>query len=208
MGDNNTSRLAYALRKIHSLFGVLPLAFFICFHFYMNTFALRGPAGYNKIIDFISGNVSYLILVELVLIFLPIAWHGLYGLWLVYTGSYNVGLYSYYRNWAYLLQRLTGLVMFIFLAYHLWTLPLQRILFGKEMSFDLVSSQLVVPWVAVLYGIGLLATAYHVSNGLVSFLIKWGIIPGPNAQNWAYRVSVLLFIVFAAVGLHFELAFI
>lgn len=198
---------SFLWRKIHSLFGVFPLAFFLAEHFYTNSFAVRGPTVYNQKIGFFTENIPYLLAVELALIFVPIALHGLYGLWIIYSGSLNVSRYPYFRNWMYVLQRISGLAVFAFVAYHLWTLRLAKF-FGHEVSFQAVAAQLDNPWVSALYATGLLATTFHLSNGLVGFGINWGLITGPRAQKAAYVLAAMVFVVLTWVGIDFGLAFL
>ena len=54
------------------------------------------------------------------MLWLPILFHGLYGLYIWWKGKSNVSGHPWMSNWLYVLQRWTGLVAFIFIAWHLY----------------------------------------------------------------------------------------
>ncbi|MDN5346893.1 MAG: succinate dehydrogenase / fumarate reductase, cytochrome b subunit [Clostridia bacterium] len=194
-------------RKLHSLTGVIPVGLFLLEHFTVNSFATRGPEAYNRAVAFLQG-LPFLLAIEIVFIFLPLALHAGYGLWVVYTGSINVRSYPYFRNWMYLLQRVTGVIVLLFLIYHIYALRLARIFTGAEVSFEQVAAHLASPLVLALYVPGLLAAIFHLSNGLVTWAIGWGIITGPKAQTGASIFGGIIFCALTVVGFSFLLAFI
>lgn len=198
---------SFIIRRLHSWAGIVPLAFFMVEHFFTNSFALRGPEAYDAAINFLH-QIPYLLVVEIILIMLPIAVHGGYGLWIVFSGSYNLRRYPRGGNWMYFLQRLTGIIMFIFILYHFYTLRLADLLFGTEVSFVTLSQQMQNPWIAALYLIGLFAAIWHFANGLVTFSIHWGLVTGPQARTGAYVIATIVGAAFAYTGINFFLAFV
>ena len=58
--------------------------------------------------------------VEVVFIFLPIAFHAFVGFFIWLSGQSNVSTYQYVGNLRYTLQRWTGIVALFFIVAHLW----------------------------------------------------------------------------------------
>ena len=195
----------FVLRRLHSLAGVIPLGFFLVEHLYLNSYALKGPAAYNQVVGTMQG-LPYLIPIEFFLIVLPLAFHGFYGLWITWGSSVNLETCPYYRNWMYCVQRIAGVIAFIFIGYHFFTLRLQGLL-GKEISFQGIAAQLHNPVIFVFYVVGILAVIYHFSNGLFTFCITWGLTVGPKSQRAIGVVSSLAFLIIAIVGLNSLAAF-
>ena len=172
----------FIFRRLHSLAGIIPVGLFLLEHLFMNSYALKGPAAYNRVVGTLQG-LPYLAVIELVLIILPLSFHGIYGLWITWTSSANLSTFPYYRNWMYYGQRIAGIITFVFVFYHFSTLRLQAALFGTEVSFQRVATQLHNPAVFLLYIVGTLAAIFHFSNGLFTFCITWGITVGPRSQR-------------------------
>lgn len=166
-----------ALRRLHSFTGALPLGAFVVFHLYANSFSLAGPGLYDEHVRFLR-SLPYLHALEWALIFLPLGYHALYGLYVWYTGENNFPQYAYTRNGLYTLQRLTGLVALAFVIYHIID---QRLL--PAPSFMTVRASISSPAVFILYFVGTAAVAWHLMNGLWNFTVKWGIAVGAAAQR-------------------------
>ena len=196
----------FALRRLHSLAGIIPVGVFLIEHLYLNSYALKGPAAYNKVVGTMQG-IPYLIPIELLLILLPLFFHGIYGLWITWSSSANLSSFPYYRNWLYYGQRVAGVITFLFVCYHFYTLRLQAALFGTEVSFQRVVSQLHNPAVFLLYVVGTLAAIYHFSNGLFTFCITWGLTVGPRSQRVAGIVFSIAFVAIAVLGVNSLVAF-
>jgi succinate dehydrogenase / fumarate reductase cytochrome b subunit len=197
---------SFVLRRLHSLAGVIPVGVFLIEHLYLNSYALKGAVAYDKIVGTME-SLPYLLPIELLLIILPLGFHGIYGLWITWTSSANLATYSYYRNWMYSLQRVAGVGTFIFICYHFYTLRLQAALFGTEVSFQRIAEQLHNPAVFFLYLVGTVAAIYHFANGLFTFCITWGVTVGPKSQRIAGIVSSVAFLAIVALGINALIAF-
>lgn len=196
----------FVLRRLHSLAGVIPVGLFLIEHLYVNSYSLKGPAAYNRVVETMQG-IPYLLPIELLLIILPLSFHGIYGLWITWSSSANLSTYPYYRNWMYYVQRVSGIVTFLFVCYHFYTLRLQAALFGTQVSFQRVVSQLHNPAVFFLYVVGTLAAVYHLSNGLFTLCITWGLTVGPRSQRVAGIVFSIAFVAIAVLGMNSLVAF-
>ena len=60
----------------------------------------------------------------------------------------------------------------------------------------------------VFYIVGIVSATFHLSNGLWSFLVSWGITQSTKSQKIATYVTMLIFVVLAIVGVAAILAFV
>jgi succinate dehydrogenase / fumarate reductase cytochrome b subunit len=187
---------SFLFRRLHSVTGVLPIGAFLAEHFFTNSFAMFGPQVYNSKIEFFMG-LPYILLIEVCLIWIPILFHGLYGLYIVYSGQVNISPYCFFRNWMYLLQRVTGVVAFCFIVYHVYATRISGLLAGHHASFEIVRQSLQNPLVLGFYILGIVSASYHLGNGMFGFLITWGIAIGEKTQR---AVSVFCGIVSAGLA--------
>src|SRR5665648_1269537 len=74
----------FLIRRVHSLLGLIPVGLFLTFHICLNLTALGGSGLYDKVIGTMQ-SFPGIFIVELVVIFIPIALHAIYGTWVVYT---------------------------------------------------------------------------------------------------------------------------
>lgn len=189
----------FLLRKIHSLTGIIPIGLFLLEHMITNTFALGGAAAYNEQIA-IFKELPFLVGIEILLIGIPLTFHGLLGLYYVYLAENNVLDYKYLRNYLFFLQRITAIIALIFVAYHVYTARIGRAFAGNEISYEFMNNILSQPIFFIMYLIGLLAAVFHFSNGIYTFAISWGIFIGPSSQKKLRTVCTVLFIALTAIG--------
>src|SRR4030081_952740 len=105
---------SYLLRKLHSLTGVIPVGAFLAEHFWSNSAALVSAQKYNQTSEDLQ-TIPYRVFVEWIFIFLPILFHGGYGIYIWLHGQSNVSHYAWVRTWLLALQRSTGLVAFVYI---------------------------------------------------------------------------------------------
>lgn len=197
----------FFIRKLHSLLGLVPIGVFLLEHLTVNAFSMAGPEVYNKGVAALQ-SIPFLPLIEIIFIAIPILFHGIYGLWIVYGAKNNVLDYKYLKNWLFYLQRVTAVITLAFVLYHTYTLRISNLLFGLEINFNTMTAVLSNPWVMAFYVIGLLSAVFHFANGLATFLITWGITVGPHSQRIATIVSGVLFVILSVVGIQALVAFI
>lgn len=193
-------RRANFLRKLHSFAGVFPLGIFLCFHMCVNYSANWGTTPYDTMGSFMA-HMPYKVVLETFVIFLPLLFHALYGVYISLTSSVTVKRYRYFRNWCYVLQRIAGIVTLLFVIWHIYGTKLQVELTGVDPSYAMVAGIVATPIGLTLFAIGLLCSIYHFCNGLWTFLITWGITVSPRSQIISGYVLFALFIAFAAFGL-------
>ena len=191
------SKQSYVLDKLHSLTGVIPIGVFLLEHFFENSYALVSPDKYN----FVAGkleSIPWRVPVELLGIWLPILFHGVYGFYIWWRGKTNVLTHPWMSNWMYALQRWTGIIAFFYIGWHLWT---ERFLTHGRTTYAAVADDLSNPLYVAFYVLGVVAASFHLGNGLWNFACKWGIAVSPRAQRTAAIFGALVAIGFAVVGL-------
>ncbi len=175
---------SFLWRRLHSLSGIFPIGAFILEHFISNAFATNGGAAYNENVRFLTG-LPFVLWLEIVFIYVPILFHGGYGLWIWWRGDANVTDYPWAGNWMYTLQRWTGIAAFIYIGYHTWTMRFSgaHIITHSDIAFAKVWSELQNPWVVAFYFVGLACASWHFAYGIWLFAAKWGITVGAAARR-------------------------
>ncbi|WP_414055128.1 succinate dehydrogenase cytochrome b558 subunit [Macrococcus equi] len=201
-----SSEKSFALRRLHSLLGVIPLGVFLIQHLVINHFAVNSPEAFNKASDFMW-NLPFKIVLETIVIYIPILFHAIYGVYIAFTSKNNVMHYSTFRNWMFLLQRITGVIAFIFIAIHVWQTRVQAAL-GHHINYDMMHDIFTNPINLIGYVIGIVSVIFHFSNGLWSFAVSWGITQSDRSQKIMAYVSLAAFLVITFIGLRALFAFI
>ena len=205
----------FLLRKLHQLTGILPLGVFLIEHFYTNSKVLgsvaAGKSGeqlFNEAVADLQ-SIPYIIFVEVLGIFIPLIYHAVYGLIITYEGRPNVGSYDYGRNWMYFFQRVTGVILFFFITFHVLNFRFGLIPGLNEISvadhperaFKIVSGEFRIWWIMFIYVIGIASTTFHFANGLWLFLVDWGITIGQRAQRLSGYLCAVLGFTLTFVGI-------
>lgn len=200
---------AILIKRLHSLLGVFPISVFLINHIFINALAIVGKHNgkyvYDKRIEELH-SLPYLLIIEIVFIFAPILLHILLGLWITTKGNLaSVKQYGYFRNWMYVLQRITGIILVVFIVFHVIEL---RIKSGGDVNFRFVSDALEKPGVMIFYVIGLASTCFHFGNGLWSFLVTWGVTVGKRSQKVASVICLFIGVIVFAVSMHILIVFV
>lgn len=201
------------MRKLHSLTGTLPVGGFLLFHLWTNSFALQGQAEFDDAVADIS-HLPYLALLEIGLVMAPLLFHALYGIKLSLEARPNVGSYPTSRNWMYTMQRVTGIVAFLFIGFHLYEYWLPKWLgtmaaedFFPALCANMSSTVGGFPVTAVVYTVGIAASVLHFANGLWGFCFSWGITVSRRSQRMAATVFGLFALVLFLLGFNTVLYF-
>ncbi|MED1204844.1 succinate dehydrogenase cytochrome b558 subunit [Heyndrickxia acidicola] len=189
-------------RRLHSLLGVVPIGLFMVIHFVVNYSATHGAAAFNKAAENME-SLPFVIFLEIILIYLPLLFHAIYGLYIAFTAKNNVSKLGYYRNWMFLLQRVSGVILLIFLAWHVFETRIHV----HALTFDVMANILSNPWNVAFYIIGIISATFHFSNGLWSFMVSWGITQSPRSQQISSYVMLVVFLVLSIIGVRAALAF-
>jgi succinate dehydrogenase / fumarate reductase, cytochrome b subunit len=194
---------SFVLRRLHSLTGIIPVGAFLFEHILIsNSTAITGPEAYARQVSFLA-NLPLVFFLELFGIWIPIAFHGLYGFYIWYRGEGNTGEYPWSGNWMYTAQRWTGAIAFIYIAWHTYTMRFTGTdLHDNPMaSFGKVAAEVRNPWLMAFYIVGLIAASWHFAYGIWLFSAKWGIVSGDKAQKRLLNLCLAFFLLLTVVGL-------
>jgi succinate dehydrogenase / fumarate reductase, cytochrome b subunit len=205
----------FVLRKLHQLSGIVPLGLFLLEHFFTNSKAVNGAAQFNEAVVDLQ-KIPYIVLVETGGIFIPLIYHAVYGLVITVEARPNNLHYPYPRNWFYLIQRLTGVILFFFITFHvlnfrfaLWPgLNHLSVAGHPTQAFDIVAKEFSIVPIFIVYVIGITATVWHLANGIWLFLVDWGITIGDRAQRLTGYACIGFGVVLLLVGINAAVAFI
>lgn len=202
------SDFQFILRRLHSLTGIVPMGAFLLFHFFENASARHGAEAFNETVVKIS-SMPYLYVLEWGALLIPILFHSIYGVFITATAKPNVVREPHSRNWAYLMQRISGIIAFGYIFFHVITTRMWALFVkGEEITFQDMADKLSQPYQLVIYIIGIIAVTYHFSNGIWSFSITWGLVKSDAGQKRLAIATTLLFFILAAVGIDILSAFI
>lgn len=188
------------LRRLHSLSGVMPIGAFLLEHMFTNSFIVKGAEAYNEKIAFLQG-LPFVVLLEIGFIGMPILFHAFYGFYIMFTGKSNLSSYPHTANRLYVLQRVTGLIAFIYIAYHVYHTRIVNALYGTEVSYERMAEFMKDPKILAFYITGLASVMFHFANGLWGFFISWGLTVGPKAQKVSGWICALIGLVLFGAGL-------
>lgn len=205
----------FLLTRLHSLLGIMPIGVFLIFHLTTNssivwgmldsregkTLLERGVRTFQSEVDFIH-DTPFLLLVEIMGLWIPIAFHAIIGIYIIAQGRDNVFKYGYGANWRYTLQRISGYVGVVFIFYHVatlrwgWTFLLPG---GVQWNHSYAASTTAAMlrggdnWtaggvaVSIAYFVCVTLLVFHFANGLWTSAITWGVTISERAQRrWGY----------------------
>ena len=186
----------FLLRRLHSLTGII-FGGYLVVHLIINATIAQFGTAYQVQVNKIH-ELPFLWAIEWIAIYLPILYHTFYGAWIIFTGQPNVERYPYQMNWGYTLQRISAVIIVLFMFFHVFALKAG--LFGHNLSFDPhdasytihrhMTTSFLLPW--VVYPIGILASCYHLANGFWTAAITWGLTVSAGSQRrWGYACTGL-----------------
>jgi len=205
----------FILRKLHQFSGIFPLGIFLLEHFYTNSKALTGPGDFNSAVRDLQ-SIPYILFVEIGGIFIPLIYHAVYGLVITWEARPNNLNYPYPRNWFYLIQRITGIVLFFFILFHVLNfrfgmipgLNTISVAHEPDKAFDIVAGEFRMVPIFLIYMVGITATVWHFANGIWLFLVDWGITIGERAQRLTGYACIAFGVLLLLVGVNAAVAFI
>ena len=200
---------SFLWRRLHSLSGIVPIGAFLLEHLLSNFEALHGPLAYGQQVKLLN-SLPLVRVLEWVFIFIPLAFHAGYGVWIALRGRANVDIYPWAGNWGYLTQRITGIIAFVYIIQHVWRQRFSGVMLPEHpgASFHKVQMELSNHWMLAFYIIAMIATCFHFAYGIWLFAAKWGITPGDKARRRFGWVCAAFGIAICAMGLASIYAFV
>jgi len=216
-------RHSFLIRRLHSLSGLVPVGGYMVIHLLVNASVLNSSASFQTNVLNIHKFGALLPVLEWTLIFIPILFHAIVGVMIVAGGLPNTHNYPYQANYRYTLQRVTGVIAFLFIGMHVFHMhgwfhadvwldnvvnPLGGGRFKPYNATSTAGLALTDSWgilpgiaVAALYVFGMLACVFHLANGIWTMGITWGVWTSPAAQRRALAVCSVFGVLLGAVGL-------
>ncbi len=194
---------SYFLDKLHSLSGIVPIGAFLVEHFWSNSYALVSASKYNQQSEDLQ-TIPWRLAAEALVIWLPILYHGVYGIYIWWRGKSNSFRHPWMANWMYTLQRWTGILAFAFIGWHVWV---ERFATHGRSTYAGVAHVMSNPYYLAFYLAGVVATSFHLGNGLWNFSCKWGLTVTKRSQRAAAYFGALVAVIFAVVGVSIALGF-
>ena len=197
----------FLLRRLHSLTGII-FGGYLIVHLLVNATIAQLGGIYQEQVNKIH-SLPLLLVVEWTFIFLPIIYHTVYGIYITVTAQPNVGNYPYAKNWFYFFQRVSAIIIVLFMIFHVLSLKYaafgatSRLTFDPEhASWSVHRHMSVSPFLTwFVYPVGILASCYHLANGFWTAAITWGLTISASAQRrWGY-VCAGLFVVTFILGM-------
>ncbi|HEY4232371.1 MAG TPA: succinate dehydrogenase cytochrome b558 subunit [Lacipirellulaceae bacterium] len=210
------TRHEFVIRRLHSLSGLIPVGAYMVVHLVTNATVLNGPGTFQDNVYKIHSLGRFLPEVEWTFIFIPILFHAIVGIWIVMGMNPNTTSYPYVANRRYNWQRITGMIAFFFIGWHVFqmhgwfhneawltdfALPYGGAQFRPFNAASTAGKALASGVVTVAYVIGILACVFHLANGIWTMGITWGVWTSPKAQSRALAVCTVFGLVLGAIGL-------
>ena len=196
-------------RRLHSITGVVPVGVFLVFHLLTNATARQGADAYNAMSRKLQ-SLPLVILAEILVIAAPLFFHGIYGLFRIATDvtadparpGRRFLAAAQARSALTFAQQLTGVALFAFVLFHLWTARLVQIHDHESLDlFRLMQAALANPWIRAAYAIGIVSAAFHLAAGLWTFADTWGFMSTRRVRRLAGFASAAVFLGLAVLGL-------
>lgn len=197
----------YFLHKLHSLTGIIPVGYYMAQHLILNSFSLAGPEKFNGVIAFFESMPKFFLLtLEICAIWIPLLFHAIYGMFIVWRAQPNYfgSVYNWPRNLMYTIQRYTGVFLFFFLIFHVCMTTGSKYVHHNAhlVEYQAWHDNLTSYGYAmmVLYIVGVAAASFHLGTGIWSFCVRWGITVSDHAQQALQKFSFAFFIAFTLIG--------
>jgi len=200
----------FILRRLHSLTGIFPIGAYLVLHIFLeNTFVLAGGESFESLVRGIGSIPRQVLLAtEILFIWGPILFHSAYGFVRVGQAELDNPLRNDFLGaWLYTLQRLSGVVAFLFIAWHVWSTRMQYYFYGTEITYDFMRGIMTDPLRFSFFLVGVLASVFHFTNGIWTFCITWGITVGQRAQRTVRAAAMVFFVVMYGTAVAIMLAF-
>jgi succinate dehydrogenase / fumarate reductase cytochrome b subunit len=186
--------------RLASLLAVAPLGVWTFFHLLGNLAAFDGGPAWERSVTGYSSPFAQVLTGCLVLV--PLVIHTVWGISRLATAKPNNLRYGTYANLKYLVQRVAGVGVLLFLGAHLWLAMIHpRMTTGHGEAFsDIAHEMRFNPPTLVVYLLGTLGVTYHLANGLQTAAMGWGLVGSQRALKRLEVVVLGLFLLMLAMA--------
>ena len=209
-GQNGVDRSRFILRRLHSLSGIVPIGVYLVFHIMLaNASVLGGPDRFDAAVEAIGVLPPPILLaIEVLAIYLPLLFHSLYGFVRLGESELSNPLRNDYLGaYLYTLQRITGVIAFFFIGWHVYTTRFQYYFAGAEIDYAMMRGIMTDPVRFSIFLVGTAASVFHFTNGIWTFAITWGLTVGRRAQRTLRAATLGAFLVMYGTAVAILMAF-
>jgi len=209
-GVNGVDRRRFILRRLHSLSGIFPIGVYLIFHIMLaNASVLGGPDRFDAAVEAIGVLPPPILLaIEVLAIYLPLLFHSLYGFVRLGESELSNPLRNDYLGaYLYTLQRITGVIAFFFIGWHVYTTRFQYYFAGAEIDFAMMRGIMTDPVKFSIFLVGTAASVFHFTNGIWTFAVTWGLTAGRRAQRTLRAATLGAFLVMYGTAVAILMAF-
>ena len=194
------ARSGFLRARLASFLAVFPLSVWTFFHLWHALSGFQGADEWQAAMTEFPHPVAEALTGIVVL--LPLAIHTVWGIGRLASSRPNNVRYRFYGNLKYLLQRLAGVGVLLFLGAHMWLALLKpRIVEGHPESFaDLAEHMHFHGPTLATYVLGILGVSFHTANGLQSFCMGWGVVTSQKGLRRLEGISLVVFLLLLAMG--------
>jgi succinate dehydrogenase / fumarate reductase cytochrome b subunit len=208
--QQGVDRRRFVLRRLHSLSGIMPIGAYLIFHIMLaNASVLGGRDRFDAAVETIAILPPPILLgIEVLAIYLPLLFHSLYGFVRIADADLANPLRNDYLGaWLYTLQRLTGVIAFLFIGWHVWTTRVQYYFAGAHIDYEMMHGIMENPVKFAIFLVGTAASVFHFTNGIWTFAVTWGLTVGRRAQRTLRYASLGAFVVMYGTTVAILMAF-
>ncbi len=184
--------------RVGSVVALMPLGVWTTWHLWENLGAWAGADAWEETVSR-PGATGASTLVS-VLVFLPLILHTMWGARRLKMMKPNG--YKTFGNAKYLLQRLSALGVLGFLFAHIYLARIKPTFSaqGYESFEDISAHMRHHPPTLIVYVLGVLGTAYHLSNGVYTASFIYGLAASPKASRRMQVISLAFFVLLLVFG--------
>jgi succinate dehydrogenase / fumarate reductase cytochrome b subunit len=193
-GAETVSARGFWQRRIFSFCGVVPLGVYVVWHLANNIYAVSGAKAFDARLAHATSSPVYRPVIWL-FVYVPFAIHAVIGLLITFRSKPNPVRQVTFRNWKYLLQRVSAIGVLLFVPAHVYKTRIEPWREGFSIDFAHMHAGMLEPLTFAVYLLGMLGVSFHLANGLWLAGITWGLFTGPNGQRRGEWLSILFGIV-------------
>lgn len=194
------SARGFWLRRIFSFCGIAPLGIYVVWHLLNNVYAFGGAGAFDARLAHATSSPVYRPAIWL-FVYLPFAIHAVIGLIITFRSRPNPFREPRFRNWKYVLQRVSAIGVLLFVPAHVYKTKIEPWREGFSIDFAHMHAGMLEPATFAVYVLGMLGVSFHLANGLWLAGITWGVFTGPNGQRRGEWLSILFGIVLLLLSL-------
>jgi succinate dehydrogenase / fumarate reductase, cytochrome b subunit len=197
---SRTQARDFILSKLGSLFAFLPLGVWTTMHLWHQLAAYASPRAWEEEVEHHASDAGATL--TFIIVLFPLLWHTVWGIGRMFRSRPAVSNHGF-SNIRYIVQRLSAVGLLFFLGAHLWLAWFEpRFIQGRPEPFEDIAREMHFHTpTLIVYILGVLAIAYHLANGLWSFLsMGWGVTVSKSGIAWMEKVALLFFVVLLAIG--------